>query len=630
MKKLSTHLASFSACALMALAGAAGAPAKFTVADLVPANAILLFQIDDAAAARAAWTASPLSKLVEGEQFKALWKAIGEEAAKRGDAEVKGFEKWLEDAGVKVEELPTPTGTAGFAIIPSVDAKTNVVTASFVSVAAYDADSGKKIAEAADKIFDHLDKKKLATISDETVAGVAAKKIKLLPPAKTEKPNDGKNAGMGAEEDESEPAEPLFEEGFYARSGDTFFFASSLAALERSLDQLSGKAKGDSLGTTPGYDAAKAVHQTGTIAHATAFIEPISKLAADLEGKLPEPNWEKPDAPLVSMLRSLQEENTPVLLSGFGVKGTKALVLSMSMDSDSSLAEIDFTMLQKDKGGLLSLIEPLKGTALPAFVGPEVASVGAANVRFDKILELARATIKDLPAETRQSAEAGLMQAEGFIGPILAAMGPEVYVMTIFEQPLSPTSQRTIGAIKMTDPAPIVNTLTAFGGQAGAKARDFEGHQIWEMQGGIGPQISVGIGLGYVFIGNVKDVENSLRAGGRADGPRLSNENRFKFAANSFDPSALSIVWADTAQAIKYAYWQFQNPDAMWEQQTKSLRDMGINLDEMGMKKPEKAAWVAKLPPIDDVLKVVGDSVMDYYWTPAGPKLRIRYLRPAK
>ncbi len=628
MKKLSTKLASFSACALLALAGAAGAPAKFTVADLVPANTLVLFQVDDATAARAAWSASPLSKLVEGEQFKALWKAIAEEAAKRGEEEVKGLDKWLEDAGVKVEELPTPTGTAGFGIVPIVDEKTNNVTTGFVSVAAYDADSAKKITEAADKVFEHLDKKKLATITDETIAGVAGKKIKLITPAKVEKPEGDKNAMEDAMDEE--PSAPLFEEAYFVRSGDTFLMASDMATLERSLDQLSGKGKGETLGTSAGYDAAKAVHQPGTVAHLTAFVEPISKLAADLKGKLPEQNWEKPDAPLVGMLRSLQEENTAVMLAGFGVKGTKALVVSMSMDNDTSLAEVDFTMLQKDKGGLLSLIEPLKGTALPSFVGPEVASVGAANVRFDKIIELARATIKDLPAETRQSAEGGLAQAEGFIGPILAGMGPEVYVMTILEQPYSATSQRTIGAIKMTDPTPLTNTLTAFGGQAGAKARDFEGNQIWETQGGFGPEIAVGIGLGHVFIGNVKDVENALRAGARADGPRLSNEARFKFAANSFDPSAVSIVWADSAQALKYAYWQFQNPDAMWEQQTKSLRDMGINPDEMGMKKPEKAAWVSKLPPIEDVLKVVGDSAMDYYWTPAGPKLRMRYLRPAK
>jgi hypothetical protein len=625
MKKLSTHVAAFSACALMALAGAAGAP-KTTVADLVPANTILLVQVDDATASRAAWNASALSKLIEGEQFKALWKAIGDEAAKRGEAEVSSTTKWLEEAGVKIEELPLPTGSAGLAVIPNVDAKTNEITTGFLSVAVYDAESGKKFAEATDKVIENLEKKKVATITDETIAGVAAKKIKLNKP---EKPKDAKPNEM--DEEGEEPDALPFEEVYFARTGDTFLIGSDVATLERALDNLAGKGKGETLGSSPGYDAAKAVHQPGTIAHLAAFIEPMSKLAKDLTGKLPEPSWEKPEPALQGIVRSLQEENTPVILSGFGVKGTKALVASLSLDNDTSIAQVDFSVLQKDKGGLLSLIEPLKGTAMPAFVGPEVASVGAAQVRFDKILDVARATIKDLPAETRQSAEAGLAQAEGLIAPILSGMGPEVYVITMLEQPYSASSSHIVGAIKMADPTPLVNTLTAFGGQAGAKPRDFEGHQIWELPEGMAAtEMGLGIGLGYVFVGSPKDIENALRSGGRADGPRLSNEARFKAAAATLDPAIASLIWADTAQAMKYMYWQFQNPDVLWEQQTKSLRDMGMNPEEFGMKKPEKPSWVSKLPPIDDVLKVIGDNVAEYSWSATGPKLRLRYLRPAK
>lgn len=619
----------FSAAALLSLAGALGAP-KVTVADLVPADTFAIIAVDDASATRDLWSKSTLSKMISDDQFKALWEAFSQEAVKRGESEMSAAQKWMKDAGVKFEELPLPSGTVGLAFIPLRE-KDGGIGMGWIGVGQY-GENADKFAEAITKVLDQAEKDKAITVKEQEVAGVAAKKINMVKAAKPEKPKAAdKKADVEDDEIEAPDAGPLFEEAFYARVGESFFFASDVATLENALDRLSGKTKAESLSGAPTYELAKKEHAPSAVLHGAVFIDQLAKLVKETAGKLPERQFGAQGHEFESMVRSLQEPGSEIALTGLGVKGTKALVISAALDSDASIGEIHFSMITPGREGLLKLLEPMKGVSAPAFVGADAASFAAFSFRFDKALDLARETIKKLPADQRAQAEASLMQAEGFVGPILANLGPEIYLFSSFEQPLSLTSQHIVGAIKMTDPAPLVNIITAFGANMGVKPRDFEGHTIFEPpQQAFGPQIALGVGLGHIFIGSAKDVENSLRQGSRADAAKLAAEGRFKAAVGAFKPESFAAGWTDTVQTLKYTYWTLEHPEAAYEQQVKRFRDMNIDPEMMGLKKAEKPAWVSKLPPIETIQKYVGDSIGDSFWNEQGLKLRSIYLRPTK
>ncbi|MBL0870239.1 MAG: hypothetical protein IBJ18_06635 [Phycisphaerales bacterium] len=614
----------------LSLASCFAAAPKSNIADLVSPQTVYLVTVDNASAAKEQWEKSGLGKLFTSDQFKAVFEAISDEAKKAGAGEANAMRKWLEDAGVKVDELPYPTGTTGVAFIAHVDAKTNLPELRFVAVAQF-GDQADKFAEAVDKVLAEMEKKKLATITDQEMAGVQGKKVVLNKPEKPKK--DEKKADEEDEMDfDLEGDSRPFEEGFYARSGETFIFGATADTVESVLDHLTGKAKGDTLSSTATYELARRQQPPNTIASLTWYIEPISAMVKDLKGKLPERNWEKPESSLAGMVRSFQDETGSVAYAALGIMGTKAVTASVALETETAVAEARLSMLTTNRKGLLTLLEPF-GSApeAPAFAGADAAGLATFKVKFNKIFDTARETLKSMPAESRQQLEPTIMQAESFAGPVLANLGPEVYLVTNIDQPLGPDSSHIFGAAKLSDATPLVNLLTAFGAQAGLKPREFEGHTIYDPpQQAFGPQISLGIGLGYLFVGSTKDVENALRTGGRTDGPRLNTEARFKAAGKVTNPESFAFGYTDMAQTIKQQYWLLQNPDLVFESQTRRFRDMGMDPESFGMKKPEKPKWVEKLPPVETVLQYVGDAVLDSYWNEDGLQVRFRYLRPAK
>ncbi|CAN5672100.1 hypothetical protein BH11PLA1_BH11PLA1_19040 [soil metagenome] len=618
----------FSAAALVSLAGALGAP-RMTIADLAPRDTLVCLGVDDASAVRALWAGSSLGKMLSDDQFKALWEGMKSEAKKSGNDGFGEMEKWMSDAGVKLEDLPSPTGTIGYVMFPTRDAKEGTIDTGWMMVSQF-GDGADKMAEALDKVIDQMEKKKLLTVSEQEVAGVKARKIVLPEP---KKPGHKHAAGAEAEGDDEMDFggkdDRPFKEAIIARSGETFMVCSDAAALEAGLDRLSGKAKGETLAQTATYDLTRKQNPPTTVFHAAVFFDTFMKLIAENAGKMPEVKGGVEPSGLEKMLREYQPDQAKLMFTSLGIQDAKAAVMSISLDSESAVAEMQGTLLVPSRGGLLKLFEPMKGLTPPAFVGADSSMFMAMSFRFDQVLALVREQVKLAPAEARDQAEGMLTQAEGMAGPVLENMGPEVYVAWTIEQPYSLNSEHVLGAIKMKDATPLQNLLTSFGGGIGVKPRDFEGHQIFEGPEG-GAPFALGMGLNYMFIGAPADIENALRQGGRAASAGLAGEARYTAAAKTFHAEPVLLTWSDMNQSLKRMYWTLQNPDVTYEANVKRMREMGMDPDAMGMKKPEKQEWVSKLPPLETVQKYVGDSLSEMYWTDDGLKFRTRMLRPVK
>lgn len=608
------------------LTTAAWAAPKVGIADLVGPETVLVFSIDDYAASKDVWEKSALGVLFKSSQFKDLFDAINLEAGKNSP-NLPGT-KWLEEAGIKSDELPSPTGALGLAVVTHVDPKTFVPTFRWIALAQFGTDTDK-IVEAMDKTLDHLEKKKLAKVTEEEVAGLKVRKIELIEPSDEDKDAKAKKPAAADDEDEMPPFGPdgnalPFKEAFIARTGDSFMLSSDKETLERAIDALGGKAKGESLATSAGFANIRKQHPAGTLGYAAAFVEPIREVARRVEGKLPKRKFGEEGSALESLCRGLQEPTTDRILNITGVKGTEAMTYSMAMDTDTAVIEVNFAMLQKERKGVMTLIESAKGVFTPpSFVSADAASVVGVNFRFDKVLDTARSIAQGLKGDERAQLEAQLMQAEPMAGPVLATLGPEVYIVTFSDRPFSAESGHVLVAIKNSDATPITNLLAMFGAQAGLKPRDFEGNQIFA--GAMGMDVALGIGLGHIFIGKVSDVENALRLG-KGGGANLAGEPRFRSAQAAMPANPMLTSYSDSSQMLGYMLWTLKNPGAQWDAQAKLYRERGIDEKFLG-KRPEVPKWVSKLPELDTLLKHIGDGIMDMTWTDEGLKLRFRFLR---
>ena len=209
--------------------------------------------------------------------------------------------------------------------------------------------------------------------------------------------------------------------------------------------------------------------------------------------------------------------------------------------------------------------------------------------------------------------------ARGMLQPAFEQMGPEMFVVTSYDKPLSVSSQSVLYAIPVGDELIMGNTLTLITAQMGGMlaARDFEGAVIYEPEGDAFP-LAVGSGFGYLLVGTPRAVESALRSAANPGGASLEGEARFQKAVEMLGRDMVLATYMDMAERLAWTRWQFDNELAIFDQM---LRDQGYPDDlreQIITERERQLVDRPDLPPVEVLLEVLGDVVSEMRSTEDG------------
>lgn len=655
----STHVAldgGAAAHAALESRAATGDEPRITLSDLAPPSTFVLIGTDDWTGMSQAWDRSSVSMLTKDPEFVAMWKAIWSSINAPGEEPEPGslplsrlfpFKALLEDANVNVEDLPLPTGATGLALFeraPSAEKPTprndededmwfdDAPPPGLLLCSDFGA-RANEVEVFLERAIEQLVRRGEATVTEAAHAGATIRSIDLPKleerwrasmdeAAKKADEQFRKHAGDEMNEEDLQrfgpgqymrrrpmPAElRAIATVHVARRESMVLLANERGAVERALDHLDGQ-RIASIAERPSLIEARRWLGDGAHAYVIALIDVL----AERKAAAPEERHTE-----IMDLLSLGMPESALMLTG--LKGTRSLVVGIDLDTERSPVEIRVAMMHPSLGGLFALFDKAPGSfEPPAFAQADCAGAGTMFVRFDRLIPELRARLRTIPEDERPLADEEIAQFEGIAGPVLESLGPQVHFITNIDRPFSAQSSQFLAAIQLRDDAPVRNVLAAFGGAAGLKARDFEGHMIWDLElGPMAPPLSLGMGFGYAFVGQTTGVEGAMRQAARPD-TGLAKKPEFRDAVAGLRPGASAYLFQDTRQSFEHLFWTVQHPaEAIG-------LDLGDN-EELAeaLKSP---SWAKAIPPADRWSKFLGDSVGEVMITPAGIEM-ISYYRP--
>jgi hypothetical protein len=594
--------------ALLLAVGAPAAADEADIAQLAPRRSFLLVSIPDFQRVRTAFERSELG---------ALWaepavRTFLEEATRE---RMRQLREVLAEIEASPDDLAPPTGAVGIALFlpePAARFGLGVFSNPRRSMPAPDllavADMGQN-AEALqhllDRLIDRAVKDKKATTEEAAHAGARIVTVKL-----PRHPGGEEDAEASAEEvpEQRGPLNALVgplsprSQLSVARLGATFLVSTDLSTLESSLDTLDGR-RGPSLADNDDFRASITQHPARQLARGVLLIAPIlDLLARDIEAS----SGKDQAVAFRSLMDSL----------GFGA--VRSLSLGLRFDTPEGTIDVSSAALIPEKKGLVALLVPPRVPLdPPAFVPPDAGAVARISFRFDGLYDVLRAAAASLPGEARQQATGILDQGVNIVKPGLDVCGPIVHWWMCYRRPLAEDSRQVAIAIDARDSAVVANTLTLLTNQ-GFQSRNFEGHAIYTHQF---LPMSIGLGFDRLFIGRAAAVEDAMRLAARADSPKPAAEPVFREAACLISDDAVIAHYADTGQTIRWLYWSLQN-----QRKTLEAQDMPKHRKQAML---ESLAWIEKLPPIDTMLRHLGNTATELRSTPDGFRGRTVMLRPS-
>lgn len=584
---------------------------KVAVADVAPLESFFVVNIPDWPRAKTALLRSELGKLWEEPEVKAFLDEFMKEEL--GDRESGGGEVWdWFEKNVDLEDLREPTGGVGLTLFAQPaegdDADGETQDVHVLAVADFGEHAQAMMTTLAD-IFERLEKDGHIKLEESDYEGADIYIVTVVP---SEDDADADEEGMDFGEDEDEEPEPMM----VARSGAGIIASTSRRALEAAIDRAAGRGgNAERLADNRTYTAALAQHPDGS--HAMV----VGVASEFIRGQIKDG--------VEAMLSMFAPPGAGEgLVSALGVGAVEAIGIGIRVDTEAGTGEQTIGVLAPRKQGLLTLVDSrLDAFNPPAFVPADAMSAYSVAVRFDRIPEVLRSIIKALPPEMQ--AQAG--NAEAFIdtqvAPVTNALGSELHVVQVVPRPFKAGEQAPLIAIRLKDALVIANSLNQFAPMMGLTARVFEGNQIFQREGD--ESFALGIGFDHVFVGGAEGVENAFRLASRPDAARLAGAERFRRAAGALGEGAAFYSFSNTAETMEHTYWELQNAEKIYEAQ---IAEWGLDEDMqkefLESFREEQPGWAAKLPPLQTLLRHLGDTVTEIRPTPDGFRGRTIFLRP--
>lgn len=602
-----------AACTALPFSAVAGQEAG--IADLAPARSFLVIGVKNWGEARGKFEASELGALWKEPSVQAYVERLSKEPFEE-------LAKKLEEADLTLEDFRQPTGHVGLAMfLPEGGGDAGAMPEPAMLIVAEFGENAEAMQEALDRLLERgVENKELETEDDE-YAGVT---ITTITPLGSDEEEDGQDDEFGGEGvlDETAGALNMETPWHFANVEGTFVFSTDLRALEFAIDGLGedGGAGGATVAEERAYIESLAQHPEDAAAYGVVVLGPV---------------WEMLDA-------ALAPENAPPgapdmmeIWRRLGATKIQAASLALRLGTQDGIVEQTLGVLAPEKEGLVGLFSnPAATFEPPAFVGPDVESVSQISFAFPEVMGLVREVIASLPEAQRAQAGAALQQVEPMAGPALDAMGPNVYFISTLAQPLGAESELTTVAIQLRDQVVVSNVVGTAAQMAGGffQPRDFNGNIIYTSE--MAP-VAIGIGFDHLFIGQAGAVENAMRAAGSPDNPRLATEPSFQAAARVLPGDGVMYQFTDMRRTLEWSYWNAENARDIYAKEIEAFgevyeltpEDKQEMLKEFDESFP---AFLRELPPIDVVLRHLGDVVTELRPTPDGFRGRTVWLRPER
>lgn len=605
-----------SACALAA---------DVTIADLAPAESVVVVSIDDYSQMKAAFDRTG---------FKAIWEDPGvRKWFDRQAAEFfEEFEAALDEVGLEREDLKAPRGMAGGAMWLVMNEETDEPEPRLLLAADY-ADEAESMNGVISQLMDEGQERDEITVDEDEYAGVTI--YTITPLESGEDVEDDADDEMDEEEweweeDDSGPFDFESQEMFYARSGDMLLLSSDKRALENAIDR-SGAGK-QMASVRDNADYAKSLAQVGGHHMSASFM--VSNML-DMMKRANEAARAENGEDFAMM------PDPMMLIDAAGLGEVKVVTFGANFDADAGMLEQTWSVICPTKRGLVSLLDnPAIDNTPPAFIPGGATSYSSFQFRFADLIPTLREIANTLPADMQEQVLQGLGMAEGFIGPMLAQMESRIIVAQSYQRPFSPESQSILVGMKAKDQAKfndaVLNLVNS--GMMPLQSRDFLGNTIWEMDpamSGMGaPPIAIGVGGGHVFFGKPTEIENALRASD-AGNASLAEEDDFQTAAKTVGTNAMGFTYTDMRTTTEYLDWTIRNyeqvvraqfSDPEW-QEDPEMKEFAEEMIQAQLE--EMPAWMKDAPPLDVVIRNVGDMAGQMKSTPDGFVMKSVVLRPS-
>lgn len=615
-----------SACAVVALVcgGALGLEraAGPTVVDVAPESAMMVVTIPDWSSVKASFDRSSLGALWKRAEMRSFMEAWMDEGP-------DSIFSMLEEMGIEKDDLVYPTGHVGMALffeesLESVEAKLVGLEEGVQLHMVVMADFGERADDfqtLIDRVFDHASDKMNAEIR-QTPYGDATI-ISMIPPQEPEAPEAEDDDEDEFDWDYEEPASIIapFDSDTGApamhvvRMDGTFMLGSSIDALQGAIDRAADPAR-------------------PSVGEADLFRRSAAQHPGDAQGMVYVRSGDAIRLMAKRMTASTRQwdESTPDLEPIFGIVGLLSpLTTSMAFRFDTAESSLESTIgvIAPEKAGIWTMVS--RGASLgklPAFVGADSTSVASAVVDFKKIPELAQRVVGVLPDEAREQASMVLTQAMPTVQSVVDALGSEICVVQHVTSPYGIDSQKIVMGVRLADAVILQNLLTAFGGNIGLEAAEFQGAQLFVM-GEAG--MAVGVTPEWLYVGSRPEVEDSVRRASNPGQDSLNEEDAYKAAAKLLRDDSVLVQYQKSEPAIRYAHWMALNADKLAEAQWDALgfdEELKAQIREsQAQMRPE---WMDKLPPADVFVEHIGDSVFELRSTPDGYRGRVMLLKPSR
>jgi len=610
----------------LSLTGTAALAEQVSFPDMVPADTILVAQVPDVTTAKKAFFSTPLGDMWQTDEIKQLRDELLADADETLD---DLFTELDFDSEQKADLVPG--GMVGLAvsmtpieIIKEEDGSDNM-TASYevedivdfnVLLALQYPEHADLAEDFADALMDKWADDSDTDIDEEDYNDTVIRSLIIEDTDNGSKLPDAPGSVEDALDEINSLDEPPFGEMYFTRVDDFIIFATGEDVIKHAIDAIDGEDV-KSLSGNDDYLRAVARFRKGSRLNAVLLLQPLFDLAERL-----------------NEVNSISEVDFLQLL---GVKNVNSLSLELFLNNENSMVtQRLYTLLNGDKKGLLSLIKESKGPfAAPDFVNAETAKLITLNFDFPAIPDMIDDTLSKLPEEQAATVKPGWDMNRDNLASVFDNLGPRVDIISWFEHPYSAESPVMLAALDINDPEPIIQNITSYGVMFGIAERDFQGHRVFD-----NPQmpVSVGFGLGKMFIGKTAAVEQVFR---NADGKihKLTDRPDFRTGVSILKPDGTFYAFDDILTTWDYTRWALINSSKLQYEAVKktrqSMKDQGVSDDDLDKWMPlpvieEPPAWTELLPERSFFARYLGPAVSSMHLTDDGFELLYMTLPPLK
>lgn len=502
---------------------------ELTIERLAPENSLFVAGIKNTKETYARWERTTLPKLMELDAIKKSSEEAMEEAPV-SDKYEQLLEEILKEMGA--DEDPSkisPQGAMGLAYYLRTDDE-DASRHPAVFVFADFGENAERVQTLIDRMLAEADEDPDVEYDLEEVMG--RKVFSFTGPAMDDE-------AMGEALDEFSPDMDLpipmpgvqnFFEGMnkvhFTRDGNTFFASSDMQQITDVFEMIDKKT-GTALADSDSFQGARAMLGDGD-GYAMLFMQPFFQMMAE----------EDPTFAMTQGMVSSFVGDVKAIGMGMRLDGTKAMV-------EGSLA----AYMPNGKSGITMLLDRQTGRAeVPAFIGANTISFSSINLDMAGVGKLLKEFVSGNPMIEANLGEM-MPQIEQVIDTMANTLGDRMYSAMTLDRPITVESMGTLFGIVCKDAKAFENGVSELIGQMGFQPRDFLGQRIYgmdpemaammEMPGG-GP--GLGIGSGYIFMGQQNAIELAMRSTQQADGPTLAGESSYQRAMSALSSDGL-VAW---------------------------------------------------------------------------------------